>query len=162
MTTRETELPGVGTKYSLELSDGDQLVLVEHRAGHWELARVEPGGQTTPLAKLQPREAGELGRILSRSDASIEDTRKQLLFEEFGIEWVTLEDSSPLIGQTVQGSNVRQRTGASIVAILRSEGSVASPSPDERFASGDTLVVMGQRDQVESFLRAFSTIDPES
>ena len=162
MTTRETELPGVGTKYSLELSDGDQLVVVEHRVGHWELARVGPDGKTTPLAKLQPREAGELGRILSRGEVSVEDSRKQMLFEEFGIEWVTLEDSSPLVGQTLQGSNVRVRTGASVVAILRSEGSIASPAPDEQFAAGDTLVVMGQRDQVESFLRAFSSIDPAS
>ena len=158
MTTRETELPGVGTKTTLELASGGELVVVEHRVGHWELARVDGDGNTTTLVTLQSREAAEIGRILSRSAPSTEDSRKQMLFEEFGIEWVALEDSSPLIGQTLQESGVRARTGVSVIAILRPEGSMASPPPDARFQSGDTLVVIGQRDQVETFLRVFTTL----
>ncbi len=161
MTTRQTELPGVGTKHSLGLASGEELVVVEHRLGHWELARVDAEGKTTPLATLQSREAGELGRILSRGGVSVEDSRKQMLFEEFSIDWVVLDDSSPLIGQTLQDSGVRVRTGASVIAILRAEGSMASPPPDARFQEGDTLVVMGQRDQVETFLRVFSKLTPE-
>jgi len=162
MTTRETELPGVGTKYTLELSSGEQLVVVEHRVGHWELARVDSEGNTTPLTTLQPREAAELGRVLSRSTGSTEDPRKQMLFEEFCIEWVALDESSQLIGQTLQQAEVRARTGVSVIAILRPEGSMASPAPDARFRNGDTLVVIGQRDQVETFLRTFSKLAPES
>ena len=63
---------------------------------------VDSEGNTTPLATLQPREAAELGRVLSRSTGSTEDTRKQMLFEEFCIEWVALDESSQLIGQTLQ------------------------------------------------------------
>ena len=162
MTTRETELPGVGTKSTIELASGEQLVVVEHRVGHWELARIDADGSTHALATLQSREAAELGRILSRSEKSTEDTRKQMLFEEFGIEWVALDDSSPLIGQTLQESGVRARTGVSVIAILRAEDSMASPPPDARFQRGDTLVVIGQPDQVETFLRVFSTLSPES
>ncbi len=162
MTTRETELPGVGTKHTLELSSGEELVVVEHRVGHWELARVDHDGTTTPLATLQPREASELGRILSRSDTVTEDSRKQMLFEEFSIEWVALDASSQLIGQTLQEAEVRARTGVSVIAILRPEGSMASPPPDARFQDGDTLVVIGQPDQVEAFLRTYSKLAPES
>ena len=161
MTTRQTELPGVGTKHSLDLTSGEELVVVEHRVGHWELARVDSEGNTTPLATLQSREAGELGRILSRGGISVEDSRKQMLFEEFSIDWVVLDDASPLIGQTLQDSGVRARTGASVIAILRAEGSMASPPPDARFQQGDTLVIMGQREQVETFLRVFSKLTPE-
>lgn len=162
MTTRETELPGVGTKYTLELAAGEQLVVVEHRLGHWELARVDDEGNTTLLATLQSREAAELGRVLLRSAGSTEDSRKQMLFEEFSIEWVALDESSQLIGQTLQEAEVRARTGVSVIAILRPEGSVASPPPDARFRDGDTLVVIGQPDQVETFLRTYSKLAPES
>jgi K+/H+ antiporter YhaU regulatory subunit KhtT len=162
MTTRETELPGVGTKHTLELASGEQLVVVEHRVGHWELARVDGDGTTTPLATLQSREAAELGRVLSRSAGSTEDSRKQMLFEEFSIEWVALDASSQLIGQTLQEAGIRAHTGVSVIAILRPEGSMASPPPDARFRDGDTLVVIGQPDQVETFLRTYSKLAPES
>ena len=158
MATRETELPGVGTKHTLDLSTGEELVVVEHRAGHWELARLDSEGNSTSLAQLQTKEAAELGRILSRSEVSTEDTRKRMLFEEFGIEWIKLDESSPLVGLTLQESGIRARTGATVIAVLRSESSIASPPPDTRFQAGDTLVVMGQRDQVESFLRTFTTL----
>ena len=59
MATRETELPGVGTKHTLELGTGAELVVVEHRAGRWELARVDAEGSTTPVLQLQPKEASE-------------------------------------------------------------------------------------------------------
>jgi TrkA domain protein len=161
MATRETELPGVGTKHSIDLAGGDELVAVEHRAGHWELARVDEAGNTTPLVQLQAREAAELGRILSRGEVRQEDPRKRLLLEEFGLEWLKLEEDSPLVGATLQGSEIRARTGATVIAVLRAGGSILSPPPDLRIETGDTLVVMGHRDQVEQFLSIFSTLRPE-
>jgi TrkA domain protein len=161
VATRETELPGVGTKHTLDLATGDELVAVEHRAGHWELARVDADGNTTPLAQLNSREAGELGRILSRGAVSTEDSRKHMLFEEFAMEWVKLEEDSALVGSTLLGSGIRSRTGASVIAILRPEGSIASPPPDSEFRVGDTLVVMGHRAQVDAFLKGFTHISTE-
>ncbi len=161
MATREAELPGVGTKHSLELAGGDELVAVEHRAGHWELAHVEANGHTTSLIQLQAREAAELGRVLSRSEVRQEDPRKRLLLEEFGLEWLKLAEDSPLVGATLQSSQIRERTGASVIAVLRAEGSILSPPPDLRIEPDDTLVVMGHRDQVEQFLSIFSTLHPE-
>ncbi|MEE9281917.1 MAG: TrkA C-terminal domain-containing protein [Myxococcota bacterium] len=161
MATREAELPGVGTKHSLELAGGDELVAVEHRAGHWELARVEANGHTTSLIQLQAREAAELGRVLSRSEVRQEDPRKRLLLEEFALEWLKLAEDSPLVGATLQSSQIRDRTGASVIAVLRAEGSILSPPPNLRIEPDDTLVVMGHRDQVEQFLSIFSTLHPE-
>ena len=158
MATRETDLPGVGTKHTIDLAAGDELVVVQHRAGHWELARVDEDGNTSPLVSLQGREAGELGRILSRGDVSTPDSRQQMLFEEFAIEWVKLESGSPLVGATLQASGIRARTGANVIAVLRSEGSIASPAPDTEFRADDTLVVMGQREQIEAFLKTFSKL----
>jgi len=162
MATREAELPGVGTKYSFALASGEQLVAVRHRVGHWELARVDDTGKTTALLKLQPKEAAELGRILSQREASETDPRKQMLFEEFSMEWVTLDGESPLVGQTLRDSGIRANTGASVIAVLRAEISIPSPPPDTTFAAGDTLVIIGHRDQVDAFIRAYSTIEIDS
>ena len=161
MATHETDLPGVGTKYSIDIGKDEQLVVVHHRVGHWELARVDTEGKTTPLVQLQAREATELGRILSRGEVPQEDPRKRMLFEEFGIEWVRLEPDSPLVGLGLQESGIRARTGTSVIAVLRPEGSIPSPAPDTRFAAGDTLVLIGHPDQIERFLSAFTDLSSE-
>lgn len=160
MATRETELPGVGTKYVVDLTTGGQIVLVHHRLGPWELARVDPRGETETLAKLSEEEASELGRILSRGTVPVEERRREMLFDELSIEWVTLEPGSLLAGETLQGSGIRARTGVNVIAVLRPEGSLPNPPPDTEFRVGDTLVVIGQRKQVESFLHAYSLLSP--
>ncbi len=158
MVTREADLPGVGTKYSFPLTSGEQLVAVRHRVGHWEIARVDDEGQTTPLVTLAPKEAAELGRILSQRQEAEADARKQMLFEEFSMEWVTLDADSPLVGQTLRDAGVRARTGASVIAVLRSDSSIPSPPPDTSFLAGDTLVIIGGRNQVDRFIREYSSI----
>ena len=162
MATRETELPGVGTKHSFDLESGEELVIVEHRAGRWELARVDAEGSTTPVLQLQPKEASELGRILLRGEIVQEDPRKQLLFEQIGIEWATLEADSPLVGRSLQESQIRVRTGANVIAVLRGEESIPSPTPDTEFRAGDTLVLIGHPEQIKSFLAAFINLSPSS
>ena len=58
----------------------------------------------------------------------------------------------------LQESGIRARSGANVVAVLRADESIASPAPDTRFRVGDTLVVMGQPSQVESFVKTFSSL----
>lgn len=156
MATRRTELPGVGTKHTLEIEDGGELVVVRHRVGHWELARVDREGNATPLLQLSADEGAELGRVLTQGGTAEEDPRREILFRTIGIEWVTLEESSTLEGRTLAESGIRLRTGASVIAVLRGEESIPNPPPQLRFERGDTLVVLGRREQVEKFLEEFT------
>ena len=155
MTTRETELPGIGTKHTIDLASEQELVVVEHRSGQWELARIDAGGDTTKLALLQAKEGAELGRILSQGDVPREDPRRQLLLDAFSLEWVEVARETPLAGATLRDADIRARTGASVIAVLRGENSIMNPPPETTFEPGDTLVVMGHRDQVERFLENF-------
>ena len=157
MVVRRTDLPGVGTKLSLDLEGGGQLVAVHHRVGHWEFARVSADGETTPLVKLPSKEAEELGRIMARETEAEEENRREILFQTIGLEWVTLEEGSPLPGQTLETSGIRPRTGASVIAVLRGDDSIPNPPPGFRFEPGDTLVVHRHREQVEVFLATFAT-----
>jgi monovalent cation:H+ antiporter-2, CPA2 family len=66
-------------------------------------------------------------------------------------EWVKLPEVSPLHGRTIGELEVRTKTGASIVAIVRDELVIANPGPDERFKAGDLVGVMGTPDQRATF-----------
>ncbi|HEU0077057.1 MAG TPA: TrkA C-terminal domain-containing protein, partial [Longimicrobiaceae bacterium] len=61
------------------------------------------------------------------------------------------EADSPLAGRSIRESEVRGRTGASIIAILRGGGARPNPDPSQVVAAGDTLMVVGDREQVGRF-----------
>jgi TrkA domain protein len=155
MSTREIELPGIGTKHTIELASGEELVVIEHRLGHWELAHLDRRGGTKALLALQQREGAELGRILSHGEARKIDPQRELLLDRFSLEWVTVAPEMSLCGVTLQEAGIRARTGAAVIAVLHGEDWLTNPPPETRFAAGDTLVVMGRREQVEAFLKTY-------
>ena len=58
----------------------------------------------------------------------------QLLMATRGVEivWERLTDVSPLAGQTLAEANLRARSGASVVALLRDGQIIANPGPELR------------------------------
>ena len=62
-------------------------------------------------------------------------------------DWIKLPENSPLAGKKIGDLEVRTRTGASIVAVVRGEGVTANPGPEVALASGDTIGVLGTADQ---------------
>jgi CPA2 family monovalent cation:H+ antiporter-2 len=64
------------------------------------------------------------------------------------VGWFAIADASPLAGKAIADSNLRQRTGASIVAIGRGHAVVSNPSPSERLQPGDHVAVIGSPAEV--------------
>lgn len=56
---------------------------------------------------------------------------------------------SKWVGNSIIGLNVRRHYGLNILAIHRQERFLVSPAPDMLFASGDTLLVMGKKEDIE-------------
>ncbi len=67
------------------------------------------------------------------------------------MEWVEVGDDSPIVGQTLGNSDLRAETGASVVAIERGEDVIPSPGAETTIEAGDTLVVVGTRENCEAF-----------
>ncbi|MDQ4082881.1 MAG: cation:proton antiporter [Actinomycetota bacterium] len=62
-------------------------------------------------------------------------------------DWIELPENSLLAGKKIGDLEVRTRTGASIVAVVRGEGVTANPGPEVALAPGDTIGVLGTADQ---------------
>lgn len=71
---------------------------------------------------------------------------------EIETQWVRLPKVSPLTGRTIGELEVRTKTGASIVAIVRDDLVLTNPGPDARFEPGDMVGVLGTTDQRATFL----------
>ncbi len=53
------------------------------------------------------------------------------------------------VGNSLIGLNVRRRYGVNILAIHRGERFMVSPAPDLLFCAGDTLLVMGKKEDID-------------
>ena len=67
------------------------------------------------------------------------------------VEWIPIPEGSPLAGRSIGECRVRQRTGASVVAVLRADSVLANPGPRLVLRPGDTVGVIGTADQRAAF-----------
>ncbi len=155
MQFRETDLPGVGKRYTLELEDGGELTLIIHNTGRRELYIIEEDEEEpTCVISLTEDEAKELGFLLAGTTYQpVAPERMELIMKEMVMEWVKVGERSELVGRTIAQAQIRKKTGASIVAIIRGQDMLVNPDPSTTdIKSGDILVVAGTRQQIKNFL----------
>lgn len=153
MTIYEAEVPGVGHKFELELDDEERLVVLIHHDGKREVyLRPGPNEDSEKLFGLTGKRARQLGSILEGAYFQpVEMDDIQVPLGESIIEWVEIGEDSPVVGETLQEANVRNRSGVSVVAIQRGEETIANPKPNVTIEAGDTLVSLGTREEQQAF-----------
>lgn len=147
----ETELPGIGKRFTLQLEEGGELAVVVRKSGDKDLYfREEPGAE--PIAvSLADAEARRLAAILTGGfwQPTPIDMFRAALAKKAGLETVTVVGNSPIVGRRIVELDVRRRTGCSIVAILREDGSsLPNPASDTAVAGNDILVVIADAEGV--------------
>lgn len=153
---RETRLPGVGTKFSFETDHGSRVTVIQHVDGTREIyvfARAdddEPGA----VLQLEDDEARQLGAVLGGAYERPKIVEElEMAFGELAIEWVPVPRDSPAIGHTLAECGFRERTGITIIAILREPEPVTGAQPTDVIQQGDTLVTVGKLGQYREFRR---------
>jgi CPA2 family monovalent cation:H+ antiporter-2 len=77
---------------------------------------------------------------------SLDQLRKTMRGME--IVWRRLHAQSPIIGQTLAEADLRARTGASVIVIIRAGQSLPNPKSSTRFMLDDLLGVIGDTSQI--------------
>lgn len=153
MDVREHDLPGVGKKFACTTEDGDRLTVIIHNTGAREVYFFERGEDFPHAAvRLEDSEARKLGAILGGAyfqPATAESM--DMVLGQLSVEWMKVEATSPMAGKSLAEAAVRERTGASVIAVLRGGAAIPNPQPDQAIAAGDTLMVIGDREQVGRF-----------
>ena len=73
---------------------------------------------------------------------------------EFRLEELDVSPSSPLSGSTLRSAQIRDRTGALVLAIRHPDGAfVTNPSPEHVIAAGDVLISVGTAEQLSALAR---------
>lgn len=150
MDVTEELLPGVGIRYEFTNHEGHRVGIVAERTGDFELVvylRGDPD-EGRPLVRLNSVEAEAVAEILGapRIAERFADLAKEVPGLVSG--QVEVHAASPYAGQPLGRTRAGTRTGASVVAIVRGEQVIASPTPDETLQAGDVLVVIGTREGI--------------
>jgi CPA2 family monovalent cation:H+ antiporter-2 len=77
-------------------------------------------------------------------------------FNGIEVVWFELNDASSLVGKSLSEADVRSRTGASVVALIRNGQLIANPKSMTVFEAGDRIGVIGEQDQIEVVQRLMS------
>lgn len=149
MTVYETDIPGVGRRFELEIGKNARVVVVVHHDGRCELFRREDAdADSEKILDLSADQANKLGSILE--GAYFESVDLDELTVPLGdaiIEWYELDEDSPIAGRTLAETDIRAETGASIIAIQRDEETIPNPEPEWSLEAGDLLVAVGTREE---------------
>lgn len=150
MDIKEVLLPGIGLRYEFVSHEGDRIGIIARRGGDFEIVRYarDDPDQARSLLRLTNHEADAVAQMLGAP--RIAERFTELTREVPGIDTgqVQIAPGSRFVDRPLGETRARTRTGASIVAIVRSEEVIASPSPAELLHAHDVLVVIGTLDGI--------------
>lgn len=142
-------LPGIGVCHELALHDGRHIGIVNRRTGQRDFVIYdEEGDGAAAGVTLTHDEAVAVAEVLAAP---------QLVFpsavEGLVVEQLSVPGDSPFAGRALGGTQARTRTGASIVAVLREDTALPSPTPEFLLQAGDLVVTVGTRAAIEHVAR---------
>lgn len=155
MNVDETPLPGIGMRKDLVISGGRRVGVVTHRDGKTELiiSRVDDPDACLASIPLTGEEASTLGNLLGGHQIVMQLMEEHREFDGVNTLQLVIEPGSPFEGRTLGETQMRTRTGVSVVAVVRAGKTHASPAPDFRLLSGDMLVAVGSPAGLDSAAR---------
>ncbi|TKX79221.1 potassium transporter TrkA [Halorubrum sp. SD626R] len=153
MPISESDLPGVGKKFEIDLDDGEMVVVIHNTGKREVFRRSDPNADSEKVFEFSDDLARTIGSIIEGAHFQpIEpDTQETTLPGGILLEWYELPPGSPLVGETLESADIGNRTGISIVAIQRGEGVVDSPEADTVLQESDTVIAVGTREDCAAF-----------
>ncbi|HIC09295.1 MAG TPA: potassium transporter TrkA [Aquificales bacterium] len=154
---KQTELPGIGKRFSIKLSSGQIVSIIIHHSGKREIYVLDEDGDVECTVTLTDQEAREMGMVLAGAFYQpVTGDKMELILKQLVMEWVELPPDSELVGKTLAEADVRKRTGVIVLGVVRNDEMIPAPDPKNfRFQPGDILIVVGNREQVENFIKTF-------
>lgn len=158
----KVDLPGIGFRHDVVVSNGRRISVVSHRDGSRELAlfdEIDPDASTDSIP-LNDQEAAALADLLGNTVQL--GQLSSLSAEATGLftEHLLLGPTSRYVHHPLGDTKARTRTSVSIVAISRDGAVIPSPTPDFVLESGDSIVAVGTRSGLDKLANILADSSP--
>jgi CPA2 family monovalent cation:H+ antiporter-2 len=140
------QLAGLGATHIVhpELEGGLEMV-------HYTLLQLGfPLREVHEYSEAVRRDRYDLQTLSSDEHRSLHDLL--VATESIEIAWIELEESSPVVGKLLKEADIRSRTGASVVALIREGRLLPNPKSMTEFKAGDRVGLIGEKEQIETAL----------
>jgi Trk K+ transport system NAD-binding subunit len=118
------------------------------------IARAETGGAVPKTYRAGADYVLSLATVSGRSIASLVINDEEILGIETNVE--IIKTTAPgLAGETLEGAQIRARTGCTVVAVERDDATLTDLDADFRIDADDRLVIAGSDSGVNTFLEEF-------
>lgn len=152
MNVEVTPLPGIGVRKDFKANSGRRVGVVTHRDGGLDLIVSKSEDPDACLASmhLTVEEAATLSNLLGAPQlvSQLRDEHRDL--PGISTRQLSVPGGSPFDGREMGDTQIRTRTGASIVAVMRAGEVYPSPRPDFTIVSGDALIIVGTPDGIDA------------
>ena len=158
----ETSLPGVGLRHELVCETGERVGVITRHSGRRDLLvfdSEDPDAVSRSVA-LTPDDARVLADLLGGATLveRFEDLRQHIA--GLSIDWLPLSERSRFAGKALGATEMRTRTGVSVIAVLRHGTAIPAPGPEDVLMGGDTVVVVGMADGIDAAAQLLSASGP--
>ena len=152
---RETELPGVGTRFDFTTSSGEPVAVLVHRSGRREILVYDrdDADRCHTALRLSSEDTLTLVEVLGASRVIANLAAAQQLLAGLTIDWLPVAPASQWAGHTLSEAAIHTRTGVSVVAIIRGDEAIEAPGADSELRPGDQVVAIGTADGVAQLER---------
>jgi TrkA domain protein len=148
----ETELPGIGKRFKMDLKKGGTLSVVVRLDGDRDVYYRQSGDEEPNVFSLGELEARQVSSILVGTYYRLHplEMLEKTLESKAGLHSVQVPRSTPVAGKRIGDLDIRKRTETSIVAIIRDDGtSIPNPDPSTAIERDDMLVVIGTAEGID-------------
>lgn len=147
----ETRLPGVGVRHDFVTQEGRRVGVINRHSGRRELIVYddEDPDASSEILHLEEADSMALVELLGGSQVTSTVADLQQEVEGLAIDWLGIGSAWFAAGRSIADTQLRRRTGVSIVAILRGTETIPSPGPETVLRGDDTVVVVGTPEGIE-------------
>ncbi|MCT2535868.1 potassium transporter TrkA [Aquibacillus koreensis] len=148
-----SQLPGIGQKITLKTAEDSMLVIVVHHTGKRELYFFDDADSDEAdfAMDLTPDETRALGaQLLGATYQPVNIDQLKMFKKQIVLDYITLSDKSPIANKSLEESEVRNKTGATVIGVVQGEEMIAIPDVNRKLKPGDVLMSIGKKDQIAS------------
>lgn len=148
---KESDLIGIGKKFQIDTASGEKMAVVIHDDGRRDMYHFDENDPEEIVSSitLNDAEARQIAAIVGGMSYLPKALEKvEMALDELHIEWVKIQDDCKSIGKTIAELKIREITGATILAFASKHVQKINPGPDDMITAHMTLVVAGERKQV--------------